>query len=409
MSTVRSRRITILMWLAGGLMLHGWAGGVMASSGSPDNAALLYYQASLNRSDLSIPEGFHSVLGGSDPGSEMLEFFRGDDYRLVIELTMAATRIPRCDWGLWVSGQWSPGGVVISHLRPLVFLLTVHARMLVAEGEYGGAIEAIAALRRFGRHLGDETYFTWVFSDAAEGEAFKVAQYLLGKAPPDADMLSRLESELADDKGPGWRPRQTLRKWCDMEVASMRASIDRYSDWREAFLARLEENSPRRKGDAAERLIENAAAPQDVLDPVQGTLTSLADSAVGVFESDASYHAKHEQIAQLFDKMVTESEAGDIFALAAGDIGFLEAYYRLHVNMLAHAHAVQAAIPIYRIRATTGQLPRSLPVGLPKDPYSGEDFGYRVTDEGFSLICRGLAIRWSDDIKPRQFDFRVKE
>jgi hypothetical protein len=77
--------------------------------------------------------------------------------------------------------------------------------------------------------------------------------------------------------------------------------------------------------------------------------------------------------------------------------------------MLAHAHAVQAAIPVYRVKATTGQLPRELPGGLPKDPYSGEDFEYRVTDEGFSLACRGLAIDWSDDNEPRRFDFRVKE
>ena len=87
----------------------------------------------------------------------------------------------------------------------------------------------------------------------------------------------------------------------------------------------------------------------------------------------------------------------------------MEPYYRLHVNGLAPAHAVQAAIRVCRVKAKTGWLPRKLPAGLPKDPYSGEDFEYRVTDEGFSLTCRVLAIRWSDDNKPRQFDFCVKE
>jgi hypothetical protein len=63
-------------------------------------------------------------------------------------------------------------------------------------------------------------------------------------------------------------------------------------------------------------------------------------------------------------------------------------------------------LAVYRIKATTGQLPENLPDGLPKDPYSGKDFEYQVTDEGFILRCRAEAIGGYGP-KIRQFEFRV--
>ena len=119
MRTSSNRGNTVLMWVAGSVILHGLSGGISAASGSPDNAALLYYQACMNRCGLTLPWGVGKVLDGGDPGQEMRELLSGEKYRLVIDLTMAATRIPECDWGLWVSGHWSPGGIPVSytHLR----------------------------------------------------------------------------------------------------------------------------------------------------------------------------------------------------------------------------------------------------------------------------------------------------
>ena len=44
-----------------------------------------------------------------------------------------------------------------------------------------------------------------------------------------------------------------------------------------------------------------------------------------------------------------------------------------------------ASVKIYLLRATTGRLPQKLPEGLPKDPITGENFKYKVTDDGFVL------------------------
>jgi hypothetical protein len=56
---------------------------------------------------------------------------------------------------------------------------------------------------------------------------------------------------------------------------------------------------------------------------------------------------------------------------------------------LAHINGIKVALEVYLNVAKTGQLPKTLPVGLPKDPFTGRDFVYEITNEGFALRCQG--------------------
>jgi hypothetical protein len=54
----------------------------------------------------------------------------------------------------------------------------------------------------------------------------------------------------------------------------------------------------------------------------------------------------------------------------------------------AHAlwyNSTLVAVEIYLIKARTGQLPATLPKGLPRAPYTGSEFEYAKTDDGFVL------------------------
>ena len=55
----------------------------------------------------------------------------------------------------------------------------------------------------------------------------------------------------------------------------------------------------------------------------------------------------------------------------------------------ASANATRAGVALCLERARTGLLPEVLPAGLPKDPFSGQDFQYERTRNGFVLRCRG--------------------
>jgi hypothetical protein len=65
---------------------------------------------------------------------------------------------------------------------------------------------------------------------------------------------------------------------------------------------------------------------------------------------------------------------------------------------------VRAAVELYVANEKTGRLPETLPAGLPKDLFSGEDFEYKKTEAGFMLRCRGKDL---DKDEIHQYEFKV--
>jgi len=59
--------------------------------------------------------------------------------------------------------------------------------------------------------------------------------------------------------------------------------------------------------------------------------------------------------------------------------------YEFRLRSAARLNAIKAGIEIYLFKAKTGHLPQELPQGLPKDPYTGQDLRYEITEGGFSL------------------------
>jgi len=86
-------------------------------------------------------------------------------------------------------------------------------------------------------------------------------------------------------------------------------------------------------------------------------------------------------------------ELGDAYAIETSTFGLswnsisnlIESGMGRHT---AQINCTKAAVELYLIMAKTGQLPKELPDYLPKDPYTGRDFLYEITDDGFILGCQ---------------------
>ena len=78
----------------------------------------------------------------------------------------------------------------------------------------------------------------------------------------------------------------------------------------------------------------------------------------------------------------------------------------LDIRNRTHFNAVKTALNLYIIRAKTGQLPDELPADMPKDMFSGEEFEYEKTNDGFVLRCQGKDLS-KDEIY--QYEFKVKK
>jgi hypothetical protein len=75
------------------------------------------------------------------------------------------------------------------------------------------------------------------------------------------------------------------------------------------------------------------------------------------------------------------------------------------VSRTAHVNIIKVAVKLYLIMAKTGRLPEELPGDLPKDPYTGLDFLYEITDNGFVLGCRSDVFKTGNI----RFSFHVRK
>jgi hypothetical protein len=76
-------------------------------------------------------------------------------------------------------------------------------------------------------------------------------------------------------------------------------------------------------------------------------------------------------------------------------------FYNVQVADTRWCNAFEAAVQIYLVKAVTGRVPERLPDGLPKDPLTGKDFIYKVTDEGFLLTRPDKYSKWPE------YEFKV--
>jgi len=116
-------------------------------------------------------------------------------------------------------------------------------------------------------------------------------------------------------------------------------------------------------------------------------IAEFFDSARRVVESDKPYAQTSAEVELLTYKLREHDEIVPFYDLTT--VMVTPEFHRLNVNHKTLINALNAAIDIYLVQAKTGHLPGVLPNGLPKDLFTGRDFGYDVTDEGFALRCQG--------------------
>ncbi len=395
--SIRQKPTLVLMTVLAACL---WPHLALAQPKRPDNAALLYFQACAYRSMAGEQPNDSWLMerGDRDPGSDVRQFVNQQVCREAIALVEAAADISACDWGVMASGKWRAGLFAV-RFRPLGGLLSLDAMVQAADGQFLPALEVALRLRRFAKHVGDETYIIWTISEELEGRAFRLIQHVLGAMPPDVDTLAWLKSQIDHEEGLVWNPRKALAKWREIEIRSWQVSPEMYAPWKDMCLRTMTDPNAvaELKGLSDTELLERIRAAHD----------DFLARVSAILEGDRSYQDTCEQITQLMEQVGAEEKDGNPIAFLYSCVYTAKVYYTIHTNVKAHANAVRAAMEVYRIKAETGRLPEALPDGLPGDPYSGEDFDYEITEEGFTLRCRAMAVNYSQG--PRHFDFKVHE
>ena len=116
------------------------------------------------------------------------------------------------------------------------------------------------------------------------------------------------------------------------------------------------------------------------------------------------YPESHKQLKQLSEKVEKQAADNPATILSAALWPAAAKICTLEVRAGTHFNALKAAIDIYIVKAKTGRLPDTLPSGLPRDLYSGKDFEYEKTKDGFILRCQGKDLDKDEIFK---YEFKV--
>ncbi|MBN2134022.1 MAG: hypothetical protein JW741_31250 [Sedimentisphaerales bacterium] len=381
---------------------------------SPDNAALLWYQAFLSRPepDGEMSRRINDILRGGEPDGQIRAYL--GYCRQTIRLAEMAAQIPQCTWG------WSlPDGTVATmqvggQARQLTFLLAVDARTLAFDGHYGAALARCLTTRGLARHVGDDTLVTFFLSMAIDAMARGVAQYTLDLMPPETDTLRWLRGQMAAMEGVPESLGRVLQMDFEFVLDSLRTDAELLQGIREQL---AEDAVNEQAREEAWNLTD-----EEIVARAREAYAPFLAQILHVVDSEMSYEQKYEEIErrgrELAEQYGSDPAAG--YAVNWCQAHRIERSYGLLMHDRASYNALKAAIEVYTVVAETGALPETLPLYLPKDPFSGEPFAYEITDDGFILRCRARDLYSSKQlIKPgeppeiledviQEYEFKVR-
>ena len=341
----------------------------------PDNAALLYYQAFLLRpeTDYDTWWSIDEVLRGADPNEKLREYLNLPDCRRTIDFAEAAAQLPHCDWGIRYSQGIEAHLPLLAHFRNLSFLIYADAGVLAADGDYWAALGRCLTIRQIAVHVGDDLLINYLISLQLDGLAHRCTRDVLGSMPPDSDILTWLRGRLVvvRDVFPSFI--RALEMNLELSLQSLRTNPEDLVWLREQLAENADDENTR------DEIL--SLTNEETIALFRDSYVDFNNSVFHVIDSEMTYEQKSLEIQRLGNIMHEKC--------AVYNTEQIDEHYNLKVRNTAQFNALKAAIEIYLIRAKTGQLPEALPAGLPKDPYSGQDFGYEITEEGFTFHSQG--------------------
>jgi len=369
-----------------------------------DNAALLYYQAFLLQPalDLSTSHKIDDVLRGAQADRQVRTYLV--HCLPAIEMAEIASRIPQCSWGVRYLQIPGYNKLFLSpRLYHLVIVLLADARTLAADGHYRAALERCLTVRRLARHLGEDSKLE-LLSRNPNSMALRTAQHVLGVMPPDAEILTWFRGQLAVVQGAPLYYAEILQAEFKAYLNHVQTNPDPLKYMRKELIEKAEN----------EQAKENARnlTDEQILSRARKPFPRFFDSIFRILDSEITYEQKCAQMQRLIDKLKEEEGTDPVVAhiINNSDIDVILGphlpQFPFYVGCQAHINGIKAAVEVYLVVAKTGRLPEKIPDGLPKDPFTGRDFVYEITDEGFALRCQGEEFL---NRKYRLLEFKVKK
>lgn len=388
-----NNKLTMAIYIT--LMLAISCPSVFALPPDPDNAALLYYQAFLlyPQADDTTRDLLRNLSQGKiDPNDKITEYV--ESCHASLELAMVASEIPICNWGIRFSKGFAANLPFLAQARSLYFLMTADARILAGEGAYRDALSRCLASKRMGQHIGEDMIISVLVTIAIDKGTNNCIHDILGSMPADVETLQWLKTQLATAPTRALSVNHALK--LEQEVALRTMQIDN--------MDMLVETLKDAGIGVTDEMLE--AVDETSLEKCREHYSNHMSAMQNVLSAPMTYAKKYHELEKLDKLAKSEVKDNTDATLTAFLAPATAKIYNHSVSANAINNATKTAVDVYIIKARTGKLPNALPPDSPNDPFSGKDFEYEVTKNGFILRCR------AEDLEKKeihQYEFKVSK
>lgn len=374
---------------------------VSALPPDPDNAALLYYQAFCiyEKPDDNMEEMVRNLANGRiDPNPTIIRYI--ENCRPAIKLAESAAELTKCNWGVTYSDGLDAQAAYMAQTRILTHIILADARIALNQSNYDLAIQRCLTARKLGIDVGqDPLTVGFLIEKAIERITNKCIQDNLSSDTVKLETLLFLKTEL-DELDRRSKSLEFFLK-TEQEVMAMYATPDRIQELL-PYVDPEKESSLVTASEDTRKYILNADEQF-----CQRNLVYYNKHWNAVFSAlKAPYPQVYNKLKEI-DKKAAEDYKENPDAFIA--MLLAPATWKIYNNGIqseTSSNAVKTAIGLYMVKAHTGKLPDELPAGMPGDLFSGKDFEYEKTADGFILRCQGRDL---DKDEIYEYKFKVKK
>lgn len=373
-----------------------------------NNAALLYYQAFLLCPDrdkiLDEQEDPRAVYQHSASVEDIARYRKyAEDYRSVIQLVRTAINIQHCDWAIPDQQGNEVRAERWQAMSSLRFLIAANARVLASDGDYRTALSDSLTLRRVARHLEGSNDGLYSIPVVVERASLFCVNRVLDSMPLDEAVLKWLREQL-DAEPPVSEPFSVkIKQDLEGQIGQLRTNKrSRLSELRQDLAEEAANNEQRKK--------TLAFTDEEIIRLISTPYAEFLDSIIAVLNKERPYEETYASIERLNEEYTSQYRNNPIIILPLQLTSEMwTRLYALRATHLARFNALKAAVELYLLKAATGQLPKTLPDGLPKDPLSGQAFEYKVTEAGFILRSSSYKAKDIQRYDIPEYEFKLQE
>ncbi len=358
----------------------------------PDNAAVLYYRASLtyDANDSMIEKALQCARGRIPIDDEIRAYVHNNKH--AIKHFVDADQSPHCDWGLDYSEGLDLMMPQYASLRNIGRIVLAKARMASESGDHAQALDLCLSVHKAGLHIAnDGIIISHLVGISLNALANQSLSDILPHIAQDQQALIHLRGRILEISG-------------DLRPIKAAVNVDLRTSGQDLRRERADYIVELCGEDISKESAKIIKQGDDAFfDASREYFMEYLDAVLTAF--DLPYPESYEKLVRVAKQPSLDSKKNphailsDVFAPAMGKVLCLDVRNGTHFN------AVVTALNLYIIKTRIGKLPDELPDDMPKDLFSDKDFKYEKKKGAFILTCQGKDLSRDETY---EYEFKVK-